>query len=388
MTRTTPPRPLDVEALFPELAAYRGTTTRLHPRPGNPDVSASSVGGPLLWPADEPWPECTEAHRHRSGRRPADIRRRRKVLADAWARAPFSGPTAEERELLDALDRRHRIPGIADTDPLPLVALAQLYRRDIPDLPAGPDGCDLLQVFCCPFDAHGPSRYGMLLHLHWRRSEDVGEVLAAPPQPQVVGSDGYVPEPCVLHPEQVVTYPFAGLLPEDLCDRILAREEALDEEALDEEAEEAWEQDCEADEMEHAGKEGEVEPVAEKGEGERSAEKGEGERSAERGGDKQVYYQYDLSIPPGWRVGGFASWHTTDASPMDCLTCATPMRLLLTIASSEWDGGSGSWKPTEEADLPPHPSAAPTEVIVGRAGQLNVFACPADPGHPHRWSIQ
>ncbi|MGW1409676.1 hypothetical protein [Streptomyces sp. NPDC002403] len=56
MTRTTPARPLDVEALFPELAAYRGTTTRLHPRPGNPEASDSSVGGPMLWPADEPWP--------------------------------------------------------------------------------------------------------------------------------------------------------------------------------------------------------------------------------------------------------------------------------------------------------------------------------------------
>ncbi|MGW6026166.1 hypothetical protein [Streptomyces sp. NPDC055099] len=365
MTRTTPPRPLDVEELFPELAAYRGTTTRLHPRPGNPDVSASSVGGPLLWPADEPWPVCTEAHRRRSGRRPADIRRSRKVLEEAWDRAPSSGPTAAERELLDELNRRHRIPDIADTDPLPMVALAQLYRRDIPDLPAGPDGCDLLQVFCCPFDAHGPTRYGMLLHLRWRRSEEVDEVLATPPQPQVVGYDGYVPEPCVLHPEQVVTYPFAGLLPQDLCDRIYAREEALDEEADDE-----WDTPWDSDERAHSG------------------EKGEDEPAAENGADRQVYYQYDLSIPPGWRVGGFASWHTTDASPMDCLTCTTPMRLLLTIASSEWDGGSGSWKPVEEAGLPPHPFATPTKVIVGRAGQVNIFACPADPDHPHRWSVQ
>lgn len=36
MTRTTPPRPRDVETLFPELAAHRGTTTRLHPQPGAP----------------------------------------------------------------------------------------------------------------------------------------------------------------------------------------------------------------------------------------------------------------------------------------------------------------------------------------------------------------
>ncbi|WP_371525468.1 hypothetical protein OG302_04355 [Streptomyces sp. NBC_01283] len=362
MTKTTPPRPLDVEALFPELAAYRGTTTRLHPRPGSPDVTASSVGGPMLWPADEPWPVCPEAHPRRSGRRPADIHRRREILDRAWAHPPFRGPSEEDRQLLDELDRRHRIPGLSDTDPLPLVALAQLYRRDIPDLSAGPDDCDLLQVFCCPFDAHGPTRYGMLLHLRWRRSAEVGEVLASPPQPQVVGSDGYVPEPCVLQPEQVVTYPFAGLLPEDLCERIYAREDAL-EEALEAALEEQAEQER-TEEHEYEGEGG--------------------------GGDDDglIRYQYDLSIPPGWRVGGFASWHTTDPSPMNCLTCTTPMQLLLTIDSSEWDGGSGSWKPTEERDLTPHPFATPTKVIVGRAGEANIFACPTDPGHPHRWSIQ
>ncbi|MEW2267655.1 hypothetical protein AB0913_34660, partial [Streptomyces sp. NPDC047868] len=54
--RTTPPRPVDVTALFPQLAPLARTTTRLHPRPGSPTVRDSSVGGPLLWPADEPWP--------------------------------------------------------------------------------------------------------------------------------------------------------------------------------------------------------------------------------------------------------------------------------------------------------------------------------------------
>ncbi|MEU0600681.1 hypothetical protein ABZ484_20955 [Streptomyces sp. NPDC006393] len=51
---TTPPRPVDVTALFPELAPLARTATRLHPRPGSPTVHDSSVGGPLLWPADEP----------------------------------------------------------------------------------------------------------------------------------------------------------------------------------------------------------------------------------------------------------------------------------------------------------------------------------------------
>jgi hypothetical protein len=62
MARATPARPFDAEALFPGLAALRGTTTRLHPQPSRPDFSASSVGGPMLWPADEPWPVCGETH--------------------------------------------------------------------------------------------------------------------------------------------------------------------------------------------------------------------------------------------------------------------------------------------------------------------------------------
>ncbi|WP_145503866.1 hypothetical protein [Streptomyces sp. CFMR 7] len=361
MSRTTPPRPLDVEALFPELAAHRGTTTRLHPRPGRPGTADSSVGGPLLWPADEPWPVCTEPHSHTRGShthgsrtrglRPADIHQRRQILASAWAREPNPGPTDEERLLLERLGREHRLDAAAESGPLPLIGLAQLYRRDIPDLPAGPGDCDLLQVFWCPFDAHGPTGYGMLLDLRWRRSSEVADVMAAPPRPQVVGYEGYVPEPCVLHPERVATYPFAGLLPEDLRVRIDAWEEAL-EGALEE------------------------------------ALEGRAGQSSDGGDATGVAYQYDLSIPPGWRVGGFASWHATDPYPMNCRTCSAPMRLLLTVDSSEWDGGSGSWKPREEPDLPLFRSARPTEVTVGRSGELNVFACPEDPGHPHRWCVQ
>ncbi|MFD4661069.1 hypothetical protein ACFWP2_36255 [Kitasatospora sp. NPDC058444] len=343
MTRTTPLRPIDVEALFPELAAHRGTTTRLHPRPGSPQTSDSSVGGPMLWPADEPWPVCRVAHGRGRGRRPVDIHHYRQVLAAAWARNQAAGPTEEEQELLQELHREHRIPGTSETDPLPMIGLAQLYRRHVPDLPAGPGGCDLLQVFWCPFDAHGPSRYDPALHLHWRRSSDVDEVLAPQPQPPVVGSDGFVPEPCALHPEQVATYPFAGLLPKDLCARIDAWDEAQEDKA---------------------------------------------KQSTDENTAKPIGYQYDLSIPPGWRAGGFASWHATDPYPMDCQTCGTPMRLLLTIDSTEWDGGSSSWKPLEDRHLPTHQYATPTEVTVGRRGELNVFACPTDPDHPHRWSTQ
>jgi len=343
MTRTTPPRPLDVEALFPELARHRGTTTRLHPRAGSPAATDSSVGGPMLWPVDEPWPVCVEPHRRDRGRRIADIRRERELWATARLRE--TGLTDAESERLDELRRTRRVPGIPGTAPVPLIGLAQLYRRDVPDLLPGPDGADLLQVFWCPFEAHGRTGYEPYVHLRWRRSAEVGEVLTAPPLPELVGFAGYVPEPCVLHPEQVVTYPFAGLLPQELCDRIDAWEEALEEEA---------------------------------------------EEAADRGADvaEPVGYQYDLSIPPGWHAGGYASWHRTDPYAVDCRACAAPMELLLTVDTSEWDGGSGSWKPVEDRDLPPHPFARPTEVVVGNHGELNVFACPADPGHPHRWSVQ
>jgi hypothetical protein len=58
----TPPPPLDISTVFPELSALAAPTVRLHPRAGRPGIRASSLGGPLLWPAGEPWPVCTRRH--------------------------------------------------------------------------------------------------------------------------------------------------------------------------------------------------------------------------------------------------------------------------------------------------------------------------------------
>ncbi|MFI7359248.1 hypothetical protein ACIBTP_35625 [Streptomyces avidinii] len=297
--RTTPPRPLDVESLFPGLAAHRRTATRLHPRPGTPGPHDSHVGGPLLWPADDPWPVCTTPHR----------------------RAPGPGP-------------------------LPLLALAQLHARDVPDLPAGPDGCDLLQVFWCPFDAHGPTGHGMYVHLRWRRAAEVHAVAAQQPAPGAVGFHGYVPTPCQLHPERVTEYPYIELLTGELGAAVEEWEDAQEEAAH--EAEEAAE--------------------------------ARGEETPDAAWPPS--YQSDLSIAPGWKAGGHAAWNLTGPGPMDCEACAAPMELLLTVATNEWHTDSVSWIPLEDRQR------NPTGVVVGNHGRLNVFACTRAPAHPHGFSVQ
>ncbi|MFF7716764.1 hypothetical protein [Streptomyces sp. NPDC007988] len=116
---------------------------------------------------------------------------------------------------------------------MPLLAVAQLHTRDVPDL-VGPDGCDLLQVFWCPFEAHGPDRT-IEVALTWRRAEDVGTVRTPQPEPPVAGGVECVPTPCVLHPEQVVEHQYLGLLGDDLQEQIAEWEESLldDEDADD-----------------------------------------------------------------------------------------------------------------------------------------------------------
>ncbi|MGI5337049.1 hypothetical protein ACQEVS_06470 [Streptomyces sp. CA-181903] len=340
MTRATPERPVDVEAIFPELTEHRRASTRLHPRQGDPQCRESSVAGPFLWPAEEPWPVCTAVHVKGRGHRLADVRLRRRILREAWQRDPHAGPSEAEREVLAGLQPGLHAPELRDADPIPLLAGAQLFAHEVPGL-VGPEGCDLLQVLWCPFEAHGPDRRMDVL-VKWRRSQGITEVVAENPEPVVVGRAECVPNSCVLHPEQVVEHEYMELLGEDLQERIRAWEEEILDEAEDDR------QDADPYEID---------------------------------------YQGDLSIPPGWKVGGFASWHLTGPARIDC-SCGAEMSPLLTVHDREWDSGSLSWVPLEDRQVMRVMDAnTPTGVYVGR-GLMRIFACTADPGHPPRIDFQ
>ncbi|MEU5599761.1 hypothetical protein [Streptomyces sp. NPDC020298] len=330
MTRTTPARPVSVESLFPDLAAHRGRTTRLHPRPGRPGMRDSHVGGPMLWPDGEPWPVCHEPHqRETGGYAPDEIRSAR--AAGTWP-SPRPWPDAETS---------------GQDGPVPFVGLAQFFRRDIPGLAAGPDDADLVQLFRCPF-THGPYRERRY-RLRWRQAaqtERARHFLVTPPEVPLLRWEHELPEPCVLHPEEVDTYPWAedDTLPAPLIARIDSWDDAQ---------------------------------VTEHGPGAPS-------------------YQSDLSIPPGWRVGGFPSWASTGPMAIDCASCTTPMQLLLTAEGNEMDANSHSWVPLEDrnpllrgkASIQGGRSVAqPTRLRFGRDRDLHVFTCPANSGHPPQWVL-
>ncbi|MDT0407479.1 MULTISPECIES: hypothetical protein [Streptomyces] len=339
MRFTTPPRPLDVTALSHRLAPLARTATRLHPRPGSPTAHDSSIGGPLLWPADEPWPYCAGPHPQEEAdgvpHSPEDIRELRRVHAMAEARLLRDHHAPARLPEEQAFYERYAAGRPWCEGPVPLLPVAQLYARDVP-LPARPAGTDLLQALWCPY-GHGASEPRTALF--WRSAATVTDVLDAPPEPTVVEEDGYLPRPCVLAPEEITEYP--GL-------------RQLDQETQAELADESrWQ--------------------------------AAGARWDEDGAlDPHEYWSGRLSTAPGWKTGGWTTWDLTDPEPRPCPACGTEQIPLLTIASSEWDDATEGWRPAEDPahDRPDDPSE-PTLVDIRGGYTLQLHVCPASPDHPH-----
>lgn len=316
--------------IFPGIDAYAASATRLHPRRGTPDPYGSHVGGPLRWPAGEPWPACRAAHV-----KPTEVPVPERLLARLRAAAPTRNWAGYESVIAELADE---IPGFAGINrhtgsalghtarpepaPSPLVAVAQLHAADIPDLDP-PAGCDLLQVLWCPNEHDtGDGSWAPAVTVRWRRAAGTDDVRR--PAPPAASESRYVPRPCVLHPERVVEYPWWQDLPPELAYRV-----------------HAWD--------------------------------------AEHGG----LYHRQLAMAPGWKVGGWPAWPASDAAPRYCVSCGTAMRQLLQIDSGEW-GDRARWQPAQERDLRPATpeytaAAEPTGVVAGRSGLYRVFQCPSCP---------
>ncbi|MCF3131727.1 hypothetical protein [Streptomyces olivochromogenes] len=354
--RTTPPRPVDVTAVFPELAPLARPAIRLHPRAGAPSVRDSSVGGPLLWPSEEPWPHCDDAHLHvDSGFRqsPAEVWLERRMQARRHRDPGGPGLTPEEeaikkRSAARLAERLDAGPPWPADCPVPMLPVVQLFLRDAPLL-RPPGQADLLQVLWCPYE-HDPD-YKPSTALFWRSAAAVVDVLAAPPEPYEADYPGYVPQPCVLAPEAITEYPNSLDLSPEMRAMV--------------------------------------------GDWSRWQAAGVGVDSSYADYPRE-FYDVHLADAPGWKVGGWPPWGRTDPYRRYCAVCDAQMVPLLTIASFEWDGGEGrSWAPYEDQDAAyadhrdrGQAPSQPTQVEVGRTDNMQIYVCPTSPEHPHTDLIQ
>lgn len=297
---TTMPSPVDMPARFPALADTARETTRLHPRPGAPDARSSSLGGPLLWPAGEPWPTCDSPWC---------------MIEDS--RAPEKIPHGDS----------------------PLVAVLQIFHRDVPNLPF-PDGCDVLQLLWCPF-SHEEGE--PLPRIVWRREADLDDAEPRYGTPHADASPETVPTPCIVTPECVIEYSSDELSREQI------------------------------------GELAELSDVL----------------KAQTGWDVWS----DLLVAPGTKLGGHPSWVQDPEWPV--CACGVRMEHLATIASWEYDGAfRRRWVPLEEQPLfdveatvgelfAQHPEIRrPHGMMPGDVGNFHVFVCAACPDRPteHRWA--
>jgi hypothetical protein len=330
MPFTTPDRPYDLVAMWPELATLARTAVRLHPRRGDPTAEQSSIGGPLLWPTDEPWPTCSGPHEWDSLETLDEVFEYRRIMNLAWSRPGTGTPdrfTAEERAFLDSL----REPGRGNpwrdgfrTAEAPLIPVTQLFTRDVPGLPFS-DRFDLLQVLWCPYDHSEIEVYWPAVQVRWRDTSQSAFRSAYPDGGTLVGFKDYVPSPCVLAPEEVVEFPDAGLLPRELREEIKEASERMD-----------------------------------------------------------AFDYHDNALAPGWKANGHGqAWMIIDAFDVRC-ECGAEAKPLLTAGTGEMGSPSSHWTPLEDRD-----GAAKTQnrygsvdVYLGRGYDLQIFHCGLDPEHP------
>lgn len=149
MTRSFAGPPYDLDELIPERAVPGRRTTLLLPERGSPAVRDRSLGGPMLWPADGPWPSCGQ-----SGQ---------------WAWPNEKNPAGT----------------------VPMVLILQLFATDVPELPFS-ERTDVLRLVRCPLIHPHDQACAAPPRLYWR--EELAErfgmeyaLLACAPQHKIGG---------------------------------------------------------------------------------------------------------------------------------------------------------------------------------------------------------
>ncbi|PNE42936.1 hypothetical protein AOB60_04190 [Streptomyces noursei] len=173
MTHSSRPSTEAILTALPALAPYARDAVVLCPERGEPDPRNSSIGGPLLWPSDEPWPECS----------------------------------------LPDVDSPDGAPATA------MVPVAQIFRRDAPG-PWWPADFDLLQILWCPNEHWDPpaqqADISPVVEMRWRRAAEVTNRLTTPPSPSRYDEDGYLPQACTFTARHLTDFPYREELPADL----------------------------------------------------------------------------------------------------------------------------------------------------------------------------
>lgn len=180
--------PYDLGDLIPELSVLSRRTTLLLPKSGSPEVRESSLGGPMLWPADEPWPSC-EQQGH-------------------WAWPNEKSPAGT----------------------VSMVPVVHLFARDVPAF-SFPEGMDVLQLVRCPLIHPQDQACAALPKLYWRSEAEVlttGLLRDIPSPQEGEYEEEFMPNPCAVSPTLVVEYPNWDL-PQELRRTVQPRIEELEE---------------------------------------------------------------------------------------------------------------------------------------------------------------
>jgi hypothetical protein len=223
-----------------------------------------------------------------------------------------------------------------DGTPIALMSVLQINADDVPDFPF-PPGKDLLQLLWYPLDMEMPP-YHCAPRVFWRTSATVTRPLMTMP-PSTHAHPGYILKPCTLTFERVIEYPPVQELGEEQVARL-----------------DRWLDKLGEIEFEDKGYQG-----------------------------KDTLYQYELSVCPGNKLGGYVCWQQ-DPERQTC-DAGHRMEHLLTVTDMEVDGGTWPrWLPAEDRELWNDPwkqqelSNAPGWYLGG--GSMYYFVCRRCDGWP------